>query len=77
VAFEILHGALVLFGRLESRKGSQVPAFAGLWVRFSGIKAILAGCQFADHGDIPWKSLVSQVHKAATGMPSLAKLTTT
>jgi hypothetical protein len=42
VAFEILNCPLVLFGRSARAEGTQIPAFAGLWIFFPRVKAILA-----------------------------------
>jgi hypothetical protein len=47
---EILHVTLVLFGRRARLESAEVAAFAGPGVDFPGIKPVLTGSQFADHG---------------------------
>jgi hypothetical protein len=47
--FEILHGSLMLLGRGQCRKGSQIPALAGFRVNLSRIKTVLSGRQLANH----------------------------
>jgi hypothetical protein len=49
---EILHLALVLFGRRARLEGAEIAALAGLGIGFAGIEPVLAGLQFADHGGI-------------------------
>src|SRR6185312_10548266 len=46
---EELHRPLMLFRRLAAGEGPQVAALAGPGVLLAGIKAVLAGCQLADH----------------------------
>jgi hypothetical protein len=46
---EILYLLLVLFGGLLCFKGTEVPAFAGLFVDFSGINAVFAGFELPYH----------------------------
>jgi hypothetical protein len=46
---EILHGALVLFGRRPRFEGTEIAPLAGFGIQLSGIEPVFAGLQFADH----------------------------
>lgn len=50
MTFEILHGALVLFGRGAGLERAEVAALAGLRIGLARIEAIFARGQLADHG---------------------------
>jgi hypothetical protein len=47
---EELDGTFVLLGRLVGAKSAQVFSLACARVELSGVKAILSGFQFANHG---------------------------
>ena len=49
VPLEILHGALVLFGRSARFERSKIAALARLGIGFPGIEPVFAGSQFTDH----------------------------
>src|SRR6516164_10019996 len=49
VMFKILHGALVLFGRLARGERAKVSAFSRLRIQFAGIQPVLPCLQLADH----------------------------
>jgi hypothetical protein len=49
---EILYFPLVFLRGLAIGEGAEVAAVA-VRVRLAGIKAILAGSEFTDHGDTP------------------------
>jgi len=70
--FEVLHFSLVFLGRRQAGKGSQVPAFSGLWIHFSRIQTILSGGQLSDHVFSSKMSLFCSSFPSnfkATGMP--------
>jgi hypothetical protein len=48
--FEILHFPLMLLGRGPAFERPQVAASTGAGILLSRVQAILAGCQFPDHG---------------------------
>src|ERR1051325_11086930 len=50
---EILHGALVLFGRRARLEGAEVLALAGLAILLARIEPVAAGGKFADHAALP------------------------
>ena len=50
VAFEILYGALVLFGRLTRTECAKVTPLAGFRVGFTRVESILAALEFSYHG---------------------------
>gem|GEM_PF-5847979 len=41
--FKVLDLALVLLSRLSRIKRAEITSFAGFWVFFAGIKAVLPG----------------------------------
>jgi hypothetical protein len=43
----------VLFGRFTRGKRAEVSALSCFWVYLSGIKAVLAGLELADHDVFP------------------------
>jgi hypothetical protein len=47
--FEILHGALMLFGCRPRGKCAQIPALARSRVQLSRVQAILPVLEFSDH----------------------------
>src|SRR5215813_11706644 len=84
--FEILNGALVLFGSGTRLERTEVAAPAGLRIDLAGIEPVLAGLQFADHGALlcsfdenDWREdafLADQKHKSVTGLPRLSLIAT-
>src|SRR5581483_8239303 len=48
-SLEILHGALWFGGRGAEAKGPKIPSAPGLWIRFPGVGAVLAGFKFPNH----------------------------
>jgi hypothetical protein len=60
MAFKVLHRALMRFGLLNSCKGSQVAAFAGLRIFLPRVQAILARLQFANHV-LPQNSAIEMI----------------
>src|ERR1700683_3012679 len=50
VVFEVLHGALVLFGGGATAERAEVTALTGSRVGFSRIQAVFARAEFANHG---------------------------
>ena len=51
MAFEKLHGTLVLFSRGSAREGAEVASSSGLWVDLARIEAVLSRLQLADHDE--------------------------
>jgi len=51
VAFEELHGTLVLFSRCSAREGAEVAPSSGLWVDLARVEAVLSGLQLANHDE--------------------------
>jgi hypothetical protein len=52
VAFKVLHLAFMLLGGSAGTECAKIAPFAGFGVGFSGIEAITAGIEFADHGNL-------------------------
>jgi hypothetical protein len=53
LAFEELDGAFVRKCSLAGLEGAQIPAFASFGVLLTGVEAVLAGFQFANHDGSP------------------------
>ena len=52
VALEVLNLSFVLLRRLAGVEGAEVASFAGLFVYFAGVDAVLAVLEFSDHGSL-------------------------
>src|ERR1700722_3706727 len=50
--FEILHGALMLLRGRARREGAEIAPLACLRIFLARIEPVLAGGEFADHGEI-------------------------
>jgi hypothetical protein len=48
-SLEVLHCTLVSFSLLPARESTKIATLAGLGILFSGIQAVLASFEFADH----------------------------
>src|ERR1700733_15050706 len=74
---EVLHRALVLLGGGAAGEGAEIAAAAGLRILFARIEPVFAGRQFADHGELPTKNVLSTRTNCAaifgSGQPRPAK----
>jgi len=59
MAFEVLHGPFVFFGRGPAREGPEIPALAGLRVLFPRIQPVSARLEFGNHGGPPLPALTA------------------
>jgi hypothetical protein len=69
---EILHLALMLFGRHARFEGAEVAALAGFRVQLARIEPVLAGSQLADHDNSPFGIFRGKTCLAASCSPDAA-----
>src|ERR1700761_3700181 len=50
MVLEVLHGTLVLGGRVAGLEGAEVPALPGLGVLLARVEAVFAALELTDHG---------------------------
>jgi hypothetical protein len=61
MTLEILHRALMLFGRVQGAEGTQIPPLSSLRVRLLRVKTVTAGFKFPNHDADPGRPSLSDI----------------